>query len=95
MAVTHGEPCVLDAPAATLAKGRMRDVDVASDSSGQSEPSAPNSMALVPVTPDDAVGVGVRRSARPHKKPRPYCKDASSVLPPAKPAKGLKPGFLG
>ena len=73
---------------ATPSTGKRRDADIGSDSS-DSIVAPPDSMAIVPFTPDDAVGVGVRRSTRPHKKPRPYF-EVSAV-----PAKGLRPGFLG
>ena len=46
-------------------------------------------LALVPVTPDDAAGIGVRRSSRPHQKLRPYFEGSIAPL------KGLRPSFFG
>ena len=51
--------------------------------------SSSDSMAVVPVTPDDAIGIGIRRSTRPHKKLKP-CYEVSTAPP-----KGLRPGFFG
>ncbi len=47
--------------------GKRQDADVASDSSDSVVASPSDSMAIVPVTPDDALGIGVRRNTRPHK----------------------------
>ncbi len=69
--------------------GKRQDTDVASDSSDSVVASPSDSMATVPVTPDDAIGIGVRRSTRPHKKLKPYYEVSTA------PAKGLRPGFLG
>ncbi|DBA89326.1 TPA: hypothetical protein ACH3X2_004770 [Trebouxia sp. C0005] len=69
--------------------GKRRDADVGSDSSDSILASPSDSLALVPVTPDDAAGIGVRRSSRPHKKLRPYYEGSMAPL------KGLRPGFFG
>ena len=71
------------------ATGKRRDADVGSDSSDSILASPSDSLALVPVTPDDAAGIGVRRSSRPHKKLRPYYEGSMAPL------KGLRPGFFG
>ena len=63
--------------------------NVGSDSSHSIVASPSDNMAIVLVTPDDAIGTGVRRSACPHKKLRPHY-EASTA-----PAKGLRPGFFG
>ncbi len=46
-------------------------------------------MAIVTVTPNDAVSTGVRRSTRPHKELKPYYEVYTA------PAKGLHPGLFG
>ncbi|DBA67598.1 TPA: hypothetical protein ACH3X2_001865 [Trebouxia sp. C0005] len=62
---------------------------------GRSEAPSANSLALVPLTPDDPHAPSLRRSSRDHKKPRSYYA-ASQVEPPDKPSisKGLQRGFL-
>ena len=69
------------------ATGKRRDADVGSDSSDSNLTSPSDSLALVPVTLDDAAGIGVRRSSRPHK--RPYYEGSMAPL------RGLRPGFFG
>ena len=69
--------------------GKRQDADVASDPSHSDVASPSDSMAIVPVTPDDAIGIGVRRSTRPRKKFKPYYEVSTA------PAKGLRPGFFG
>jgi len=61
---------------------------------GNHQPSA-DSLALVPLTPDDTHAPSLRRSSCEHKKPRPY-HAASQAEPPDKPStsKGLQRGFL-
>ena len=53
-----------------------------------------DALALVPLTPDDDHGVGVRRSSREHKKVKPYYERTSEAQPAPKAMKGLKAGFL-
>ncbi len=64
-------------------------------SSDLAEAPLSDSLAIVPLTPDDDHAQGLRRSIREHKKPRPYCTGAQSE-PPDKPpvGKGLQRGFL-
>ena len=72
--------------------GKRQDAEVASDSSESvvaSVASPLDSLAVVPVTPDVAIGIGVRRSTRPHKKLKPYYEVSTAS------AKGLRPGFFG
>ena len=69
--------------------GKRWDADVGSDSSDSIVASPSDCLAIAPVTPDDAAGIGVRRSSRPHKKLRPYYEVSTA------PAKGLRSGFLG
>ena len=63
--------------------------------SGTAEAPSADSLAMVPLTPDDAHASNLRRSSREHKKPRPYYA-ASQAEPPDKPStsKGLLRGFL-
>ncbi len=68
---------------------KRQDADVASDPSDSDVTSPSDSMAIVPLTPDDAIGVGVRRSTRPHKKLKPYYEVSTA------PAKGLRAGIFG
>ena len=78
---------------ATPSAGKKRDLESGSDS----EPAAAtdsDALAIVPVTPDDDHGVGVRRSSREHKKARPFYEVPVTSLPVSKPKKGLKAGFL-
>ena len=80
------------APASALvaaSTGKRQDADVASDSSDSIVASPLDSLAIVRVTPNDAIGIGVRRSTRPHKKRKPYCEDFTAS------AKGQRPGFVG
>ncbi|DBA69812.1 TPA: hypothetical protein ACH3X2_012531 [Trebouxia sp. C0005] len=65
------------------------------DSLGAAEALSADSLALVPLTPDDSHAPSLRRSSRDYKKPRPYYA-ASQVEPPDKPStsKGLQRGFL-
>ncbi|KAL3152947.1 hypothetical protein ABBQ38_012248 [Trebouxia sp. C0009 RCD-2024] len=70
-----------------------RDLESGSDSepvvAGDSD-----ALAIVPLTPDDDHGGGVRRSSREHKKPKPYFELASTSLSVPKAKQGLKSGFL-
>ena len=75
--------------------GKRKDADVGSNSSDAAEPCTSDSLAIVPVTPEDDTGIGVRRSTRPHKKPRPYYEGASLQHDTHTSAKGLKFGFFG
>ena len=68
-----------------LSTGKRRDVDAGSDSSDCIIASPSDNMAIVRVTSDNAVGIGFKRNARPHKI-RPYYKGCTA------PAKGLRPG---
>lgn len=52
-----------------LSAGKRRDADIGSDFCDSILASPSDSLPLVPVTPDDAAGVGDRRSSR-HKKLR-------------------------
>jgi len=65
------------------------------ESSGTAEAPSADSLAMVPLTPDDSHAPSLRRSSREHKKPRPYYA-GSQVEPPDKPStsKGLQRGFL-
>ena len=64
------------------------------ESSGTAEASTADSLALVPLTPDDSHAPSLRRSSREIKKPRPYY-EASQAEPPDKPpTKGLQRGYL-
>ncbi|DBA69887.1 TPA: hypothetical protein ACH3X2_012387 [Trebouxia sp. C0005] len=65
------------------------------ESLGAIEAPTADSLALVPLTPDDSHAPSLRRSSRDHKKPRPYYA-ASQVEPPDKPStsQGLQRGFL-
>ncbi len=55
------------------------------ESSGTAEAPAVDSLALVPLTPDDSHALSLRRSSREHKKPRPYYAP-SQAEPPEKPS---------
>ena len=84
-----------DSVVAVPSAGRKRDLE--SQSGSDSEPALASSsevLAIVPVTPDDDHGEGVRRSSREHKKPKPYYEMASAVEPVPKAGRGLKAGFL-
>lgn len=73
--------------------GKKRELESGSDS----EPAPAgdsNALAIVPLTPDDDHGAGVRRSSREHKKPKPYFELASASLSGLKPKQGLRAGFL-
>ena len=80
--------------AASPLAGKRRGPESVSDaeSSGTAEA---DSLALVPLTPDDSHGPSLRQSSREHKKPRPYY-TVSPAEPPDKPStsKGLQRGFL-
>ncbi len=69
--------------------GKRQDADVASDSSDSVVASPSDSMAIAAVTYDDVMGIGIRRSTRPHKKLKPYYEVSTT------PAKWLCPGFFG
>ncbi|KAL3136571.1 hypothetical protein ABBQ38_005817 [Trebouxia sp. C0009 RCD-2024] len=73
--------------------GKKRNLESGSDSepvvAGDSD-----ALAIVPLTPDDDHGVGVRRSSREHKKPKPYFELASTSLSVPKAKQGLKSGFF-
>ena len=69
--------------------GKPQDADVASDFSDSDVASSSDSMAVVPLTPDDAIDIVVRRSTCPHKKLKPYFEVSTA------PAKGLRPGNFG
>ncbi len=83
--------------AASPLAGKRRGPESVSDaeSSGTAEAPSADSLALVPLTPDDSHAPSLRRSSREHKKPRPYYA-ASQAEPPDKPStsKGLQRGFL-
>ena len=86
----HDDPAVV-VPSA----GRKRDLE--SHSGSDSEPalaSDSEALAIVPVTPDDDHGEGVRRSSREHKKPKPYYELATAVESVPRAKSGLKAGFL-
>ncbi len=68
--------------------GKRQDANNASDSSDFVVASPSDSMAIVSVTPDDAIGIGIRCSTRPHKKLKPYYEVSPT------PAKGLGSGFF-
>ncbi len=55
------------------------------ESSGTAEAPTADSLALVPLTPDDTHAPSLRRSSRERKKPRP-CYEASQAEPPDKPS---------
>ena len=83
--------------AASPLAGKRRGPESMSDaeSSGTAEAPTADSLALVPLTPDDSHAPSLRRSSREHKKPRPYY-TVSPAEPPDKPStsKGLQRGFL-
>ncbi|DBA89964.1 TPA: hypothetical protein ACH3X2_004384 [Trebouxia sp. C0005] len=83
--------------AASPLAGKRRGPESVSDveSLGATEAPSADSLALVPLTPDDSHAPSLRRSSRDHKKPRPYYA-ASQFEPPDKPStsKGLQRGFL-
>ena len=86
----HVDPAV-----AVPSAGRKRDLE--SQSGSDSEPAlagGSEALAIVPVTPDDDHGEGVRRSTREHKKPKPYYELAAAVGSVPKAKTGLKAGFL-
>ena len=89
-------PCAGVPDAASPLAGRRRGPGSMSnaESSGTAEASTADSLALVPLTPDDSHAPSLRRSSREHKKPRPYYA-ASQAEPPNKPpTKGLQRGYL-
>ena len=71
--------------AASPLAGKRRGPESVSDveSSGTAEAPTADSLALVPLTPDDSHGPSLRRSSREHKKPRPYY-TVSPAEPPDK-----------
>jgi hypothetical protein len=83
--------------AASPLAGKRRGPESMSDaeSSGTAEAPSADSLAMVPLTPDDSHAPSLRRSSREHKKPRPYYA-GSQAEPPDKPStsKGLQRGFL-
>ena len=89
--------CVGVPDAASPLAGKRRGPESMSDaeSSGTTEAPTADSLALVPLTPDDSHAPSLRRSSREHKKPRPYY-TVSPAEPPDKPStsKGLQRGFL-
>ena len=89
--------CIGVPDAASPLAGNRRGPESMSDaeSSGTAEAPTADSLALVPLTPDDSHAPSLRRSSREHKKPRPYY-TVSPAEPPDKPStsKGLQRGFL-
>ncbi len=88
---------LVDVPdAASPLAGKRRGPESMSDaeSCGTAEAPSADSLALVPLTPDDSHAPGPRQSSRKHKKPRPYYA-ASKAEPPDKPStsKGRQRGF--
>ena len=83
--------------AASPLAGKRRGSESMSDaeSSGTAEAPSADSLAMVPLTPDDSHAPSLRRSSREHKKPRPHYA-GSQAEPPDKPStsKGLQRGFL-
>lgn len=90
-ASTSGHGHVYEADVVPLT-GRKRDLESGSDS----EPAlaGDSTLAIVPLTPDDDHGGGIRRSSREHKKPKPYFELAPASLSVPKAKQGLKSGFL-
>jgi len=90
-------PCADVPDAASPLAGKRRGPESTSDAESSETAEAPtaDSLALVPLTPDDSHAHSFRRSSREHKKPRPYYV-ASQAEPPDKPSasKGLQRGFL-
>ncbi len=90
-------PCADVPDAASPMAGKRRGPESMSDaeSSGKAEAPTADSLALVPLTPDDSHAPGLRRSSREHKKPRPYYAP-SQAEPTDKPStsKGLQRGIL-
>ena len=81
---------VADSTVAVPSAGRKRGLE--SQSGSDSEPALAGSsevLAIVPVTPDDDRGEGVRRSSREHKKPKPYYDMASAVEPVSKAGRAI------
>ena len=79
--------------AATPSAGKKRDLDSGSDSDvvGTVDSEA---LAIVPVTPnDDHGGDGVRRSAKEHKKAKPYYETPSASLPAPKAKRASRLAF--
>ncbi|KAL3157056.1 hypothetical protein ABBQ38_001304 [Trebouxia sp. C0009 RCD-2024] len=66
--------------------GKRRDPESGSESSDSPEAPSADSLAIVPVTPDDGHAQGLRRSLREHKKPRPYYSAAEPQPPDKLPA---------
>lgn len=88
---TSGRGPVHEAVVVPLA-GKKRDLESSSDS--EAAVASDSVLAIVPLTPDDDHGGGVRRSSREHKKPKPYFELASTSLPVPKAKQGLKSGFF-
>ena len=80
-------PCAGVPYAASPLAGKRRGPESMSDaeSSGTAEAPAVDSLALVPLTPDDSHALSLRRSSREHKKPRTYYAP-SQAEPPEKPS---------
>ncbi|KAL3157062.1 hypothetical protein ABBQ38_001310 [Trebouxia sp. C0009 RCD-2024] len=75
--------------------GKRRDPEFDSESSDSPKAPSADSLAIVPVTPDDGHAQGLRHSLREHKKPRPYYSAAEPQPPDKLPAsKGLQRGFI-
>ena len=74
-------PCAGVPDAASPLAGKRRGPESMSDaeSSGTAEAPAVDSLALVPLTPDDSHALSLRRSSREHKKPRPYYAPSQSL----------------
>lgn len=90
---TSGREHAREADVVPSSLGKKRVLESGSDS----EPAIAgdtNVLAIVPLTPDDDHGAGVRRSCREHKKPKPYFEVASSLPSAPKAKRGLRAGFL-
>ena len=78
-------PCAGVPDAASPLAGNRRRSTSDAESAGTAEAPAAGSLALVPLTPDDSHALGLRRTSRKHKKPRPYYAP-SQAEPPDKPS---------
>lgn len=90
---TSGREHAHEADVIPSSLGKKRELESGSDS----EPAVAedtNVLAIVPLTPDDDHGAGVRRSSREHKKPKPYFEVVSSAPAALKAKQGLRAGFL-
>lgn len=75
--------------------GKRRDPESGSESSDLLETPSADSLAIVPMTPDDGHAQGLRRSLREHKKPRPYYSAVEPQPTDKLPvSKGLQRGFF-